>query len=96
MKRLLSVLMICMLCLLFVDTSTAEASGIKLNRTKLTMTVGDKYTLRLGTVTHGIKWESIDSDVATVSNKGVIKAKEYGYTIVSATYKSKYIHAKSQ
>ena len=73
----------------FAKSKTVKTKSIKLNKNgTITMTVGDKLTLK-ATVkpkksTQKVKWSSSDKSVATVS-KGVVKAKKAGKTTITAT-----------
>ena len=65
---------------------------VKLSKTKVTLTVGKKYKLKLKNVKKNakIKWSTSNKKVATVS-KGTIKAKKAGKAVISAKYgKKKY------
>lgn len=67
---------------------TAEAaSAIKLSKSKLTMGLGDTYTLKLARVKNPV-WKSSNSKIAVVKNGKVI-AKKTGKATISATYKGK-------
>ena len=65
---------------------------VKLNKTKSTMTVGKKQTLK-ATVTpkkassKAVVWKSSNTKVATVTSKGVVKAKKAGTVTITATAK---------
>lgn len=87
------------LCLLFISVfvadivipeqglmiSSAEAAAkVKLNKKKLTMTVGQKYQLKLNGTKEKVKWSSSDKKIATVSKKGLIKAKKAGKVKITA------------
>lgn len=63
------------------------ASSIKLSKSKLTMGLGDTYTLKLAGAKNPI-WKSSNSKIAVVKNGKVI-AKKTGKVIISATYKGK-------
>ena len=61
---------------------------ISLSKTKATLTVGKKTTLKLKNATASkVKWSSSNKKVATVSKKGVVKAKKAGKAIIKAKYK---------
>ena len=63
------------------------ASAIKLSKTKLTMGLGDIYTLKLAGAKNPI-WKSSNGKIAVVKNGKVI-AKKTGKATISATYKGK-------
>ena len=67
---------------------TVEAdSAIKLSKSKLTMGLGDTYTLKLAGAKNPI-WKSSNSKIAVVKNGKVI-ARKTGKATIAATYKGK-------
>ena len=98
-KRVLSVL-ICMVLVLgslvwlTPDTSVEAASKLKLNKKKMTMYIGDTFTLKLKNATGDVKFSSTDKKIAKVSSKGVVTAVAEGKAIIKVknnkkTYKCK-------
>ena len=63
------------------------ASTIKLSKTKLTMGLGDSYTLKLAGAKNPV-WKSSNSKIAVVKN-GKVVARKTGKVTISATYKGK-------
>ena len=78
-------------CTITVTVGT-PVTKVKLNKTKSTMTVGNKQPLK-ATVTpkkasnKAVVWKSSNTKVATVSGKGVVKAKKAGTVTITATAK---------
>ena len=78
-------------CTITVTVGT-PVTKVKLNKTKSTMTVGKKQTLK-ATVTpkkassKAVVWQSSNKKVATVTSKGVVKAKKAGTVKITATAK---------
>lgn len=72
----------------------ASAAAPKLNRTKLTMKVGDKKLLKVKGKKGKVKWSSSKKKVATVSAKGVVMAKSKGKAIITAKAASKKLKCK--
>ena len=78
-------------CTITVTVGT-PVTKVKLNKTKSTMTVGKKQTLK-ATVTpkkassKAVVWKSSNKKVATVTSKGVVKAKKAGTVTITATAK---------
>ena len=78
-------------CTITVTVGT-PVTKVKLNKTKSTMTVGKKQTLK-ATVTpkkassKAVVWKSSNKKVATVTSKGVVKAKKAGTVKITATAK---------
>lgn len=62
-----------------------------LNKAKVSIKVGNSYTLKLSGTTQKVTWKSSNTSVATVNSKGVISAKKAGTAKVTATVlKKKY------
>ena len=65
---------------------------VALNKTKLTLTVGKSYKLKLKNNKKKIKWFSSKKKVATVSKTGKVKAKRAGTARITAKVgKKKYV-----
>lgn len=71
------------------DAAKSKQNKIKLNKTKLKLTVGNKYKLKLSKKKGKIKWTSSKKKIATVNAKGVVKAKKVGKTTITALMKGK-------
>ncbi len=72
-----------------------QAATIKLNHKSLTMYIGDSKTLKATTSLNGkITWKSSNKKVASVSNKGKVKAKKAGTAVITAKIKSKKVTCK--
>lgn len=83
--------MFCMLLLMF--SVSVLAASPKLNKTKLTLNVGDSYTLVLKNYkgTASIQWKSSNSVKATVSQTGRVVARKAGKVKITAVVgKKKY------
>lgn len=67
----------------------SAAAKPALNKTKLTMTVGDSAALKVKNAAkkEKITWASKKKTVASVTSKGKVTAKKAGKTVVSATLK---------
>ena len=78
-------------CTITVTIGT-PVTKVKLNKTKSTMTVGKKQTLK-ATITpkkasnKAVVWKSSNTKVATVSGKGIVTAKKAGTVTITATAK---------
>lgn len=67
--------------------STSESAAktkIALNKTKVTLTVGQSVTLRLKGIGKKVKWSSGNKKVATVNSKGKVKARKAGKAKITA------------
>lgn len=90
---LLTTFLLIVMCLA-VDTTTVSAAKIKLSKTKITLTQGKKYRLKVKGTKKKAKWSSTKKSVATVNKKGVVTAKKKGTAYIKAkvgkkTYKCK-------
>ena len=68
---------------------SVKAAAVKLNKTKETMWVGDTLKLKLKNNKGKIKWTSSKKSVASVSSKGIVKAKKSGKAVITAKVKSR-------
>lgn len=94
-KRVLVVLTVLSLglnaCPQIRRSQTVQAANIiKLNKTKITMYVGDSTKLKLvGVKSNKVKWKSSNSKIASVSGKGKVVARKKGKVKIVVTYKKK-------
>lgn len=79
-----SLLLLCTALLLGFTPRITNASAIKLNKTKATIYIGDKTTLKVTGTNKHIMWTSNNKKVATVNSKGVVYAKTVGTATISA------------
>lgn len=88
-KKLMGVIVVLFSLVFTLALVACGGSGIKLDKTELSMTVGDTQTLKVtnedgsafdGTVT----WSSSDAAVASVSSRGVVTAQKEGTATVTA------------
>lgn len=95
MKRIkkLSVMLLCCL-LLSVIAMPVSASAAKLNKKGISLNVGKTYTLKASGTKGKITWTSSKKSVATVSSKGVVKAKKKGTAVIAAKYGKKKLTCK--
>ena len=70
-----------------VSNIEAGTKKIKLNKKTITLNVGEKKTIKVKTKAK-VNWKSGDTKVATVSKKGVVKAKNEGNTKITASDKN--------
>ena len=77
-------------CSVTVKAQTVSVTGVSLDRTSMSMTVGDTQTLT-ATVTpfnatnKSVIWSSSNTSVATVSSSGLVSAKAAGSTTIIVT-----------
>lgn len=85
-KRLKRALAILMALVLFVSAGpgTVKAASIKLNKKKVSITVGKKTTLKVKNTKKKVIWSSSKKSVATVSKSGRVTAKKRGTAKITA------------
>lgn len=82
-KRLLTAACIC-LCLFGTAVPTSAAKKTALSAKKITLTVGSKKKLKIKNSIKKVTWKSMNKKVASVTSKGIVKAKKIGKTVVKA------------
>ena len=80
--------------LLSVIAMPVSASAAKLNKKSISLNVGKTYTLKASGTKGKITWTSSKKSVATVSSKGVVKAKKKGTAVITAKYGKKKLTCK--
>ena len=76
--------------LLFEPVSTsAKTKPLKLNKTKVTITAGNKTQLKVSGTKKKVSWSVKNKKIATVSKKGLVKAIKKGTTFVYAKVSGK-------
>ena len=87
MKRLKKTSIILLMCMLLsVIVMPVSASAAKLNKKSISLNVGKTYTLKATGTKGKITWTSSKKSVATVSSKGVVKAKKKGTAVITVKY----------
>ena len=80
-KRIVT--LVTMVLLIFAMAVPVSAAG-KLNKKKATLVTGQKLQLKLSGTKGKVKWTSNKKTVATVSSKGLVKAKKKGTATITA------------
>ena len=87
MKKILLTIT-CMVLTIFAVNNLAEAKTetLKIGKKKfnVSMNTGDKIKLKHKKISGKLKWRSSNKSVATVSAKGIVKAKKAGKTTITA------------
>ncbi len=83
MKKKKKLLLIVMLIAVMALPITVNAA-IKLNKKKVTLTVGKTVQLKVKGTKAKVKWSSSNKKIATVSSKGKVKAKKVGKATITA------------
>ena len=82
-------------CLLMVGLLCAcTPAKIRLNKTKVTIKVGQTYKLKVKGTKKKVKWTSSKKSVVSVSKKGKIKGKKKGKAIITARVGKKKLKCK--
>ena len=79
------------LCLLFAVTystdnvaNAATASSQKLNKSKLTLALGEQKLLQVNGIAEKVTWTSSNTKVVRVTKKGIVKTRRIGTATVTA------------
>ena len=94
-KRIIGILLVFALVLVSVShnmsAGASAATKIKLNKSKVSMKVGSKYQLKVKKLPKNAKvtWTSSNKKRATVSKKGVVKAKKEGTVTIRSRVRYK-------
>jgi len=75
-------------------SQAAKKKAPKLNKSKLNLTVGKTAALKVKNTKKKIKWSSSKKSVATVTQKGKVKAKKAGKTTITAKIGKKKLKCK--
>lgn len=87
-QKQLTVVLICAIlaCALFYITGNVQAvKKVKLSQTKLSLYTGEKKKLQLKGAKGKVKWSTDKKNVAAVSQKGVVTAKNSGKAVITAS-----------
>ena len=95
-QTMAAVLSLTLACTLLIAPAEGQAAKkkMKLNKTKATLYVGKKLTLKVKNTKKKVKWSSSKKAVASVTKKGVVKAKKKGKTVITAKIGKKKLKCK--
>ena len=84
-QTMAAVLSLTLACTLLIAPAEGQAAKkkMKLNKTKATLYVGKKLTLKVKNIKKKVKWSSSKKAVASVTKKGVVKAKKKGTATIT-------------
>ncbi len=74
--------------------SNTRVASLKINKKKLTLARGKSYRLKIKNAKQKVKWSSNKKSVATVSKKGIVKAKKKGKAVIIAKIGNKKLKCK--
>lgn len=83
------VLIVCLLSVICTPINSSATSKMKLDKTKVTLRVGESTKLKVKGATKTVKWSSSEKKVATVTQKGVVTAKKVGTAKIYAKVSGK-------
>jgi hypothetical protein len=72
-----------------IVTTAQAASNVKLNKTNVTLCVGDTVKLKVSGTKKKVAWKSSSKKVATVSSAGKVTAKKQGTAKITASVSGK-------
>lgn len=94
-KSMAGVLVVLLFLTVLFSPVQTQAATLKLNQKSMIIKAGESKTLRVKTSLKGkIKWSSSNRKVASVSNKGKVKAKKAGTAVITAKIKSQKVQCK--
>lgn len=89
-KKLYFIMSFCMFVSgILIANPTISSAKVKLNKKNLILFVKQTYKLKLKGTSNRVTWSSSKKNVATVSNKGLVKAKKIGKTTITAKVSNK-------
>ena len=80
--------------ILLIAGETPVSAAAKLNKTEVTIEIGERKKVKVKGTTKTVKWKSSDKSIATVTKRGNIDAKAKGECIVTATVGKKKLKCK--
>lgn len=92
LKKIAAVFFAALICISAVtaNVSAAEKKSVKLNKSKITLEVGDTYTLKrtvTGFSKYTLQWSTSDKSVATIKKGGIVTAKKVGTATITLKVK---------
>lgn len=87
-------LCICSILFVPVTDNTAYAASISLNKTSATIVNGKTVQLKVKGTSAKVKWSTSSKSIATVSTKGLVKAKKPGRVTITAKVANKTLRCK--
>lgn len=93
-NSIMAALFLLLLAALLLPSEKAEAKAPRLSKTRLTMTEGQRKTLKVKNTKKKVTWKSSKPKVVKVSGKGVLTAKKAGKATVKAVVGKKTLKCK--
>ena len=90
-KRNISIVLIFAILFALMPKQVYAIKKVRLNKSKLSLYVGKKYTLKVKNTNKKVKWSSTKKKIATVTKKGKVIAKKKGNcNIIAKVGRKKY------
>lgn len=94
-RKLLSMMLIATIMVTLMQTNLSSAKAkVKINKSKITLTVGKKAKLKVTGTKQKITWSSSNENVAVVSSKGKVVALKKGTAKITAKVQKKKYYCK--
>lgn len=77
-----------------MPTAKVEAASVKLSHKGITLTRGQRYTLKVTGTKKKVSWKSSNSRIATVDKKGTVKGLREGSAVITAKVGKKKLTCK--
>lgn len=84
-KRKIVVGFFLVMMMFLLNLVTLKAETVKLSKKSLTLEENMSFKLKMRGTSKEITWKSLDEDIAIVSHKGKVEAKNVGSTLITAT-----------
>jgi hypothetical protein len=92
-KKIILMMLLSVVILLTLGNAKTSAK-VKLNKTKVTIHVGESYKLKFKGTKKKVTWKSSKKSVVTVNKKGVVTGKKAGKSIITAKVGKKKLKCK--
>ena len=92
-KKIILMMLLSVVILLALGNAKTSAK-VKLNKTKVTIHVGESYKLKVKGTKKKVTWKSSKKSVVTVNKKGVVTGKKAGKSIITAKVGKKKLKCK--
>ena len=94
-RKLLSMMLIATIMVTLMQTNLSSAKAkVKINKSKITLTVGRKAQLKVTGTKQKVTWSSSNENVAVVSSKGKVVALKKGTAKITAKVQKKKYYCK--
>lgn len=94
-RKLLSMMLIATIMVTLMQTNLSSAKAkVKINKSKITLTVGKKAQLKVTGTKQKVTWSSSNENVAVVSSKGKVVALKKGTAKITAKVQKKKYYCK--